>query len=77
MQSSTIGGGEQGRAKNFKIWKDDNHAINLTDIDMIQKINYVHENPVRNALVNYPDDYMYSSATDYAGRKGLVNVIVI
>jgi REP-associated tyrosine transposase len=66
-----------GRAENYKIWKDDNHAINLSDIDILQKINYIHDNPVRNGLVKYPDHYIYSSAADYAGSKGMVKVVVV
>jgi putative transposase len=66
-----------GRAENFKIWKDDNHAINLCNIDMIEKINYIHNNPVRNGLVEYPDHYPYSSARDYIGKRGLVKVNVV
>ena len=66
-----------GRAENFKIWKDDNHAISLSNIDAMQKVNYIHDNPVRNGLVNFPDHYLYSSATDYAGKTGLVKVIIV
>jgi hypothetical protein len=31
-------------------------------------------NPVRNGLVDEAWDYVYSSARDYQGRKGLVNI---
>ena len=65
------------RAENYKIWKDDNHAIDLTDIDMMEKIDYVHNNPVRAGWVDVPAHYLYSSAIDYAGGKGLVKVVVI
>jgi len=66
-----------GRAEVYKLWTDDNHAVDLTRIDIMQKINYIHNNPVRAGLVEYPDHYLYSSAKDYAGQKGLVNVEVI
>jgi len=42
------------RAEKYKIWKDDNHPIDLTDIDILEKINYIHDNPVRAGLVRYP-----------------------
>ncbi|MEO9805187.1 MAG: transposase [Reichenbachiella sp.] len=62
-----------GRAKNFKLWKDDNHAILIDNsIDIWEKINYVHENPVQARWVDHVADYVYSSAGDYAGKKGLV-----
>jgi putative transposase len=66
-----------GRAENYKLWKDDNHAIDLSTIDMMNKIDYIHDNPVRAGLVHEPDQYVYSSATDYAGGKGMVNVTVV
>lgn len=65
------------RAEKYKIWKDSNHAMNLTNIDIMQKINYIHDNPVRAGWVEFPDEYLYSSARDYAGRKGLVDIVVI
>ncbi len=65
------------RAENYKIWKDGNHAIDLSVIDVMGKIDYIHENPVREGWVHSPEEYVYSSAVDYAGRKGLVEVKVI
>jgi putative transposase len=65
------------RAENYKVWRDDNHPIDLTDIDAMQKIDYIHLNPVRAGVVDSPDHYLYSSAIDYAGGKGVVKVEVI
>lgn len=62
------------RAEKYKIWQDDNHPIDLTDIDAYQKIDYIHENPVRAGIVDNPKDYIFSSARDYAGMPGLVKV---
>jgi putative transposase len=60
-----------GRAENFKLWKDDNHAICLDSSNIFsQKLNYIHNNPVRQMIVADPQDYLFSSARDYAGRKG-------
>jgi putative transposase len=66
-----------GRAENYKLWTDDNHAIMLDNSGMFQqKLNYIHDNPVRQHIVSNPEDYIYSSASDYCGKKGLVNVVV-
>jgi REP element-mobilizing transposase RayT len=66
------------RAEYYKFWKDDNHTILMDgNIDVMQKINYIHENPVRDGIVNEPEHYIYSSAIDYTGGKGLVKVIVL
>jgi REP element-mobilizing transposase RayT len=40
-------------------------------------LGYIHDNPVRDRIVLLPDDYVFSSAGDYAGRKGPVHVTVI
>ncbi len=66
-----------GRAENYKLWKDDNHAVDLSAIDIMGKIDYIHNNPVRAGIVDEPDHYIYSSAIDYTGVNGLVNVDLI
>ena len=42
-----------------------------------QKLEYIHQNPVEEGLVFRAEDYMYSSAVDYAGGKGLLDIILI
>ena len=41
---------------------------------ILQKLDYIHENPVRAEIVANPVDYLYNSARDYAGEKGLVDI---
>ena len=41
---------------------------------MMSKLNYIHENPVRAGLVREPSDYLYSSAGDYQGKNGLMEI---
>ena len=67
------------RAENHKTWKDDNHAIDLNDIDIMgKKVNYIHDNPVRAGLVEFPENYIYSSAKVLCRvEKGLVEVTVV
>ncbi|MCX2745300.1 transposase [Mangrovivirga sp. M17] len=66
------------RARNYKIWKDSNHCIEIdSSIDIWEKIHYIHENPLRNGLVDEPEDYRYSSARDYINSNGLLDIIVI
>lgn len=40
-------------------------------------LNFLHDNPVRDRIVRMPEDYVFSSAGDYQGRRGLVNVKVV
>ena len=45
---------------------------------MMQRLDYLHNNPVESGAVAYPPDYLYSSAKDYYGiEKGLVPVILL
>lgn len=62
----------------YQFWRHDNKPIELWSNKVIQeKINYIHQNPVVAGLVYKAEDYVYSSAKDYAEEKGLLaNVIV-
>ena len=63
------------RITKYKFWQETNHAILLDNTELIeQRINYTHENPVRAMIVSRAEDYLYSSARDYAGEKGFVDV---
>ncbi len=62
----------------FRFWQGDNKPIELWSNKVIdEKINYIHQNPVEDGIVFRAEDYLYSSASDYAGEKGLLDVIVI
>jgi REP element-mobilizing transposase RayT len=63
------------KIKYFKIWQDGSDAKEIHSVDFLdEKMNYIHNNPVRAELVANPEDYLYSSARDYAGEKGLINI---
>jgi hypothetical protein len=63
----------------YQFWRHDNKPIELWSNKVIdEKINYIHQNPVEAGLVYRAEDYVYSSAIDYSGEKGLLkNIIVI
>lgn len=59
-------------------WGTDNHPIELWSNEVInQKLEYLHNNSVEAGFVFCPEQYVYSSAIDYAGEKGLLNIIMI
>lgn len=63
------------RISKYRFWQDTNHAIHLDHNELIdQKINYIHQNPVRAMIVERPEEYIYSSARDYSGEKGIVRI---
>jgi len=71
-------GKKNSNNNDFQFWQQDNHPIELWDNYMIeQKLEYIHMNPVVAGFVSSPEDYVYSSARDYAGEKGLLGIILI
>jgi len=62
--------------KSFQFWQQDNHPIELTNPGILkQKMDYLHENPVRAGIVFKPQHYVYSSAVDYCtNQKGRILV---
>ena len=59
----------------FQLWTHENHAIELVDEKVIeQKLNYIHDNPVRARLVKNAEDYLYSSARNYADLDNLIAI---
>jgi REP element-mobilizing transposase RayT len=61
--------------ENFKVWTGNNHPEEIHSESFLQtKLNYIHENPVRAGLVAEPSHYLYSSAADYEGKKGLIEI---
>jgi len=57
-----------GKEQNYKIWQNGFHPIGLeSEHFFLQKLNYLHENPVRKGYVVKPEYWFYSSASNYAG----------
>ena len=60
------------------MWQDGYHAELLFSQKFIfQKLNYTHNNPVKERIVDKPEDYVYSSARNYAGLKGELDVVIL
>ena len=68
-------GHKQGQS--YQLWQEGNQPKQLSSREMIrQKIDYIHENPVKRGYVERPWHWRYSSAGDYAtGETGLVPIV--
>lgn len=65
------------RNEHYQIWRHDNHPeLIFSNHFLDQKINYIHDNPIKAGIVGQQEDYLYSSARDYAGEKGLVEIFL-
>jgi REP element-mobilizing transposase RayT len=64
--------------QNSQIWTHENHAELIYSQNFIeQKLKYIHENPVRSAIVAKAEDYLYSSARNYADMESMVDIIKV
>lgn len=63
------------RNENYQVWTHENYAAEIfSPAFTLQRINYIHQNPVRASIVLKAEDYVYSNASDYAGSKGIINI---
>ena len=66
------------RNDNFQFWQHDNHPVELESPSWIkQRLQYLHNNPVRAGITLNPEDYLHSSARNYAGMEGLIPVQIL
>lgn len=63
------------RNSQYQFWRHDNHAIELeTHPFIMQKMAYIHENPVTAGFVEEAEHWMYSSQRNYSGLYALLEV---
>lgn len=70
-------GSANSRNGGHQFWIQDNHPEEIYSGQFaFQKINYIHNNPVKAGIVLRPWEYLYSSACDYNKQKkcGLIDV---
>ena len=59
----------------YQFWQEGSHPQQIQSEEMmVQKIEYIHYNPVRRGYVEEPRHWRYSSASNYAGCGGLLEV---
>lgn len=61
----------------LEVWEKADRAVQINDEEkenINEHLKEIHNNPVRNKIVASPQDYLHSSARNYAGLKGLVNI---
>lgn len=63
------------RNNTYQLWEHDIHPIELSSREFTQqRIDYIHQNPVVAGLVYRAEDYIYSSASNYAGLDQIIDV---
>ncbi|MCJ8165186.1 transposase [Pontibacter sp. E15-1] len=62
----------------YKLWQEGYHPVLLYNNQLMeQKLDYLHGNPVKAGFVSEPEQWNYSSAIDYAGGKGRLEIAYI
>jgi REP element-mobilizing transposase RayT len=60
----------------YQLWQEGSHPQQLQNAEMmIQKLEYMHNNPVKRGYVDDAMHWRYSSARNYAGLTGLIDVV--
>jgi putative transposase len=68
------------KIEKFPLWQSCSGLVHVDcrqPILLSDRIGYIHDNPIRDGVVELPEQYLFSSAMDYEGMRGLVKVTVI
>jgi Transposase and inactivated derivatives len=70
-------GNKNSNVSNRQFWQQNNKPIELWSAEVIhQKIDYIHNNPVVSGFVTEAHYWKYSSAINYSGSKGVIDIDV-
>ena len=62
--------------RQYQFWQEGVHPELIQSEEMMrQKIDYIHNNPVKRGYVDVAEHWRYSSARSYAGQAGLLEVV--
>lgn len=62
----------------YQVWQEGFHPQMIQRAEVLnQKLEYIHNNPVRRGYVDEPWHWRYSSARNYAGQVGILEVEIL
>jgi REP element-mobilizing transposase RayT len=62
--------------REHQVWQEGSHPELIEGgAMMLSKLEYIHSNPVARGYVDDPVHWRYSSARNYAGQEGLIEVV--
>ncbi len=68
-------GKKNSNNSDWQFWQQHNKPLEIKDQEMFDNtLKYIHDNPVLAGFVNKAEDWKYSSAADFCGLKGLINL---
>ncbi|WP_319521880.1 hypothetical protein [uncultured Desulfosarcina sp.] len=59
----------------YQFWQEGAHPEQISSDEMMRvKVEYIHNNPVERGYVDHPEHWRYSSARNYGGKRGGLDV---
>jgi REP element-mobilizing transposase RayT len=78
LQMMEKAGKENGNNNDWQFWQQHNKPIQIMNIEMFHEtLDYIHNNPVEAGFVEKTEDWLYSSARNFYGKKGLIELSFI
>ena len=63
------------RDREYQFWQEGSHAeLIVSEAVMREKLDYIHHNPVKRGYVDLPEHWRASSARNYLGQHGLIEI---
>ena len=63
--------------RDYQFWQEGVHAeMVFSEAIMLEKLGYIHHNPVKRGYVDKAEHWRYSSARNYEGQAGLIDIDV-
>ena len=63
------------RDRRYQLWQEGSHPAMIADAAMMrQRLDYLHNNPLRRGYVDEQQCWRYSSARDYLTEPGLIEI---
>ena len=64
---------KRSNVKDYQFWQRDNHPIEIWSLSVFgEKLNYIHQNPVKSGFVENAWEWKYSSAKNYCDDMSAV-----
>ncbi len=75
LKRMQLPGKAQRNDREHQFWQEGSHPqVIQNEMILRQKLDYIHNNPVKRGYVDRPEHWRWSSARNYAGEAGLLEI---
>lgn len=61
--------------RDYQVWQEGSHPqVIMSEAMMLQKIRYIHNNPVKRGYIEQPEHWRYSSARNYSELTSVLEI---